>query len=345
MGKIYTMNAGCKLTGAVFKMDYVRLGRTGLEISEVCLGTMTFGNESDEAVSRAIMDDAFDRGINFFDCAHNYNKGLTEEIVGRWIGPHRDEIVLTTKVFFPFGSGRNDRGLSRRNLLASMDRSLKRLKTDRVEILYLHHWDEFTDLDESLRAVNTLIEQGKVLYLGISNFAAWQVEKAIGLTALHNYAHPVCIQPMYSLVKRQAEVELLPMAAHEGLAVFPYNVIGAGLLTGKYLRGETGRLTETEMYRQRYSDPACHEIAERFVAHARAHGYSPAALAAAWVMAHPAVTAPIIGARNLEQFHDTLGALEIRLTSEQRAAISALSYTPPDATDREPLAAMNTRGW
>lgn len=326
-------------------MEYVRLGRTGLEISEVCLGTMTFGNESDEAASRAIMDDAFARGINFFDCAHNYNKGLTEEIVGRWIGPHRDELILTTKVFFPFGGGRNDSGLSRRNLIASMERSLKRLRTDRVEILYLHHWDENTDLEESLRAVNTLIEQGKVLYLGISNFAAWQVEKAIGLTALHHYATPVCIQPMYSLVKRQAEVELLPMAAEERLAVFPYNVIGAGLLTGKYLRGETGRLTETEMYRQRYSDPAYTAVAERFTGYARERGVSPAALAVAWAMAHPAVTAPIIGARNLEQFHDTLACTGIRLTREQRDEISALSYTPPDATDREPLTVMKTRGW
>lgn len=326
-------------------MEYVRFGRTGLEISEICLGTMTFGNESDEAVSRALMDDAFERGINFFDCAHNYNKGRTEEIVGRWLGPHRDEIILTTKIFFPFGGGRNDRGLSRRNILMSMDRSLKRLQTDRVEILYLHHWDEHADLEESLRAVDTLVEQGKALYLGISNFAAWQVEKALGLSALRNLAAPVCIQPMYSLVKRQAEVELLPMSAQERLAVFPYNVMGAGLLTGKYLRGETGRLTETEMYRQRYSDPSYPAIAERFVAYAREHGYSPAALAAAWVMAHPAVTAPIIGARNLEQFHDTLACTEIRLSRAQREEISALSYTPPDATDREPMAAMNTRGW
>lgn len=326
-------------------MEYVRFGRTGLEISEICLGTMTFGNESDEDVSRALMDDALERGINFFDCAHNYNKGLTEEIVGRWLGPHRDEIILTTKIFFPFGGGRNDRGLSRRNILMSMDRSLKRLRTDRVEILYLHHWDEHTDLEESLRAADTLVEQGKALYLGISNFAAWQVEKALGISTLGNLAAPVCIQPMYSLVKRQAEVELLPMAAQEGLAVFPYNVIGAGLLTGKYLRGETGRLTETEMYRQRYSDPSYPAIAERFVAYAQAYGHSPAALAAAWVMAHPAVTAPIIGARTLEQFHDTLACTDIRLSQSQRQEISALSYTPPDATDREPMAAMNTRGW
>lgn len=326
-------------------MNYVRLGTTGLEISQICLGTMTFGNEADESVSRTLMNDAFDRGINFFDSAHNYNKGVTEEILGRWIGPHRDELLLTTKVFFPFGGGRNDQGLSRRNIIASVERSLKRLQTDRIEILYLHHWDENTALEESLRAVNTLVEQGKVLYLGISNFAAWQVATAIGITRLKNLAPVVCIQPMYSLVKRQAEVELLPLADHEGLAVFPYNAIGAGLLTGKYLRGESGRLHEAEMYRQRYENPQYVEVTRRFVEYASKQKVSPAALAVAWVMAHPAVTAPIVGARNLEQFRDTLQCLDMQLSEEERAAITALSIDPPSATDRESMDAMKKRGW
>ncbi|MFA7692349.1 MAG: aldo/keto reductase [Candidatus Hydrogenedentes bacterium] len=326
-------------------MNYVAFGRTGLEISALCLGTMTFGNEADEAESRALMDYAFDRGITVFDCAHNYNKGETERIVGRWLGDRRDEIILTTKIFFPFGGGRNDQGLSRRNILLSMDRSLKQLKTDRVDILYLHHWDTKTALEESLRAVESLVRQGKVLYVGISNFAAWQCQKALGLCALHNLAAPVCIQPMYSLVKRQAEVELLPMALEENLAVFPYNVIGAGLLTGKYLRGETGRLTETEMYRQRYDNPTYPVVAERFVAWAQKHNYAPAALATAWTMAHPAVTAPIIGARNLAQLEETLTCLNIRLSAEEYGEIAALSPAPPHATDRESMAAMHTRGW
>lgn len=326
-------------------MEYVRLGSTGLEISRLCLGTMTFGNESDEAMSRTLMDTAFERGINFFDCAHNYNKGLTEEIVGRWIGPHRSEIILTTKIFFPFGGGRNDQGLSRRNIIASVERSLKRMQTDWVDILYLHHWDEHVCLDESLRAVNTLIEQGKVLYLGLSNFAAWQVMKAVGHCRMHNYAPVVCIQPMYNLVKRQAEVELLPLAAHEGLAVFPYNAIGAGLLTGKYLKGRSGRLTEVEMYRQRYADPHYVEVTRRYVEYARGQGLSPAALAVAWVMHHPNVTAPIVGARNVEQFQDTLQCLDIALSVEQRTEISDLSIAPPLATDREPMDAMKVRGW
>ncbi len=326
-------------------MEYTRLGTTGLEISKVCLGTMTFGNEADETVSRTIMDNALERGVNFFDCAHNYNKGVTEEIVGRWIGPHRDELLLTSKVFFPFGGGRNDQGLSRRNIIASVERSLKRLQTDRIEILYLHHWDENVSLDESLRAVNTLIEQGKALYLGLSNFAAWQAATAISITRLKNYAPLICIQPMYSLVKRQAEVELLPLARYENLAVFPYNVIGAGLLTGKYLRGESGRLQEAEMYRQRYDDPRYVEVTKRFVEYAQRKKVSPAALAAAWVMAHPTVTAPIIGARNLEQLDDTLQCLDMSLDAEERAEITALSINPPSATDRESMEAMRKRGW
>jgi aryl-alcohol dehydrogenase-like predicted oxidoreductase len=326
-------------------ISYVPFGRTGLEISNICLGTMTFGNEADEKESFTLMDHAASLGINFFDCAHNYNKGLTEEIVGRWLKPHRDAYILATKIYFPFGGGRNDQGLSRRNILASLDRSLKRLQSDYVDILYLHHWDENCCLESSLGAVNTLMEQGKVHYLGISNFSAWQIATAQGIARRRGFAPVSCIQPMYSLVKRQAEVELLPLAAYEGISVFPYNVIGAGLLTGKYLQGGTGRLTETEMYRQRYENPGYMEVTRRFVEYAAKKNCSPAALAAAWVLAHPTVTAPIIGARNLAQFKDTLTCLDIKLDAEERAALSALSPEPPHATDREPLAAMKTRGW
>ena len=326
-------------------MNYTYFGKTGLEVSKICLGTMTFGNEADEAMSFALMDHAASLGINFFDCAHNYNKGLTEEIVGRWLKPHRNEYIIATKVYFPYGGGRNDQGLSRRNIIASLERSLKRLQTEYVDILYLHHWDENCCLESSLSAVNTLMEAGKVHYLGISNFAAWQIATAQGFCSRKGYEPVSCSQPMYSLVKRQAEVELLPLAAYEGMAVFPYNVIGAGLLTGKYLEGKEGRLTETEMYRQRYDNPQYVEVTRRFIDYASKHAYSPAALAAAWVLAHPTVTAPIIGARNLEQFQDTLGCLDINLSGEERDALSALSPEPPHATDREPLEAMKARGW
>ena len=326
-------------------MEYNRLGKTGLQVSEVCLGTMTFGNEADEETSRALMTEAFDRGINFFDSAHNYNKGLTEEIVGRWIGPHRDEIILTSKVYFPAGGGRIELGISRRNLLAAVEKSLRRLQTDRIDLLYLHHWDEHVCMEESLRALNTLVEQGKVVYAGLSNFAAWQMMKAVDVARMRNFAPISCIQPMYNLVKRQAEVEILPMAAHEKLAVVPYNAIGAGLLTGKYLKGGTGRLDEAEMYRQRYADRRYEEVTRRFVAYAEQKGVAPAPLAVAWVMCRPEVTSTLVGARNMEQFRETLECIEMRLSTGERAEITALSIDPPHATDRESLDAMLKRGW
>ncbi|MBI1320079.1 MAG: aldo/keto reductase [Candidatus Hydrogenedens sp.] len=326
-------------------MDYVRFGQTGLLVSPVALGTMTFGNEADEAVSRAIMDAAYERGVNFFDAAHNYNRGATEEIVGRWMGGKRSEIILTSKVFFPAGGGRNDEGCSRRNILRAVETSLRRLQTDYIDILFLHHWDANVPIEHSLSALHTLAEQGKIHYAAVSNFSAWQTMKAVAAARANGYPPIAAVQPMYSLVKRQVEVEILPLAAEEKLAVMPYNVLGAGLLTGKYLEGQQGRLTETEMYRQRYANDAYADITRRFVAYAREHGHEPAPLAAAWVMAHPLITSVILGARNLKQLNSSLGCLDIRLTPEQRAEITALSIDPPLATDREPMAAMQTRGW
>ena len=326
-------------------MNYVRLGRTGVQVSEICLGTMTFGQEADEPASRALMDDALERGINFFDSAYNYNKGETERIVGRWLGPHRHEVFLTSKVFFPGGGGRNDEGLSRWNIRFAVEESLRRLQTDYIDLLYLHHWDANVDIEQSLGAAQLLIEQGKVIYLGVSNFSAWQTMKTLCAAEKYGYPPVVCMQPMYNLVKRQAEVELLPLAEYTGMAVAPYSPMGAGLLTGKYLEGGTGRLHEAEMYRQRYANPEYMEIAKKFVAYAREHGYSPAALAVAWTRTHPQITAPIIGARTLAQWREALQCLDIPLSPEQRAEISALSVEPPLATDREPMDVFRKRGW
>lgn len=326
-------------------MEYVRLGRTGLLVSEVALGTMTFGNEADEAMSRRIMDAAVERGINFFDTAHNYNVGATEEIIGRWMGSRRGDVILASKIFFPSGGNMNDEGISRRNIIRACEKTLKRLQTDYIDLMYLHHWDENVPIEVSLSALETLAQQGKIHCAGVSNFSAWQTMKAVSEAKWRGMVPIAVTQPMYSLVKRQVEVEILPLAEHEQLAVVPYNAMGAGLLTGKYLTGGTGRLTETEMYRQRYSRVDYTEIAAQFVAYAQGHGYSPAALATAWVMAHPIVTSTLFGARNLEQFDDTLACLDIQLTPEKRAEITALSIDPPQATDREPMAAMRTRGW
>ena len=315
-------------------MEYIGFGSTGIRVSPVCLGTMTFGKEADETASLELMDRAFELGVNFFDTANIYNKGVTEQIVGRWLKSHRSAVVLASKAHFATGEGPNDRGSSRRHLLMEIDKILSRLQTDWLDILYLHHWDPRTPIEETLSALTALVDAGKVHYCGVSNFSAWQVMKAVGVSQRKGFAPIACVQPMYNLVKRQAEVEILPMALSEGLAVCPYNPLAAGLLTGKYRRGEKGRLDENRMYKVRYGNPVYAEIADRFVAYAREMGHSPAALAVAWVMAHPAVTSVIIGARNAAQLQDTLGCLDITLSPAAWSEISGLSSEPPLATDR-----------
>ncbi len=316
-------------------MKYVRFGKTGIRVSELCLGTMTFGNEADEDASRGIMDRAFERGITFFDTADVYTHGTTEEIVGRWMGPRRKDIVLASKVHYPTGKGVNERGSSRLHILQGVENSLKRLGTDYLDVLYLHHWDDETPIEESLAAMTHLVDQGKVLYCGVSNFSAWQTMKAIGCAQANRFAPIVAVQPMYNLVKRIAEVEILPMAQSEGLAVCPYSPLAAGLLTGKYHRGERGRISHHSMYRERYKDPAYMKSAGRFVDYAQSLGFAPASLAVAWVLSHPAVTSPILGARTLEQFEFALAGREIELSEEARVAVSALSAEPARPTDRE----------
>jgi aryl-alcohol dehydrogenase-like predicted oxidoreductase len=315
-------------------MEYASFGKTGIRVSRLCLGTMTFGNEADEDTSRAIMDRCMDAGVNFFDTANIYNKGVSEEIIGRWMGGKRESVILASKAHGPTGDGPNDWGSSRRNIMLAVEKSLKRLKTDWLDILYLHLWDDSAALEQSLAAVDALIRQGKVVYCGVSNFAAWQIMKAVSITEAKNLAPVACIQPMYNLVKRQVEVEIFPMAMSEGIAVCPYNPLAAGVLTGKYLRGESGRINVNDMYKKRYANPMYPEIAKRFVDHAESIGRSPAPLALAWVMSHPAITSTIIGARNLVQLNDCLGCLEFVLSSEERAAITALSIDPPLPTDR-----------
>lgn len=322
-------------------MRYVRFGDTGIKVSRLCLGTMTFGNEADEARSREIMDRAFDAGINFFDTADIYTHGTTEEIVGRWLEGRRQKVVLATKVHFPTGKGVNEKGNSRLHILSGVERSLKRLQTDYVDVLYLHHWDDETPIEESLAAIDHLVRQGKVLYGAVSNFSAWQTVKAIECARARGYAPVTAHQPMYNLTKRVAEVEILPMALDYRIAVCPYSPMAAGLLSGKYNRGETGRITHHPMYKERYKDPVHIEIAQRFIDYAQSRGLSPVALAVAWCGSHPAVTSPIIGARNVEQLDAALPSVDIDLTPEQREEISALSPAPPLPTDREPPSKMH----
>ncbi len=318
-------------------MNYKLLGNTGVKVSSLCFGTMSFGGDADEATSAAMFHRCREAGINFFDCADVYNGGRSEEILGELIAGARDEIVLTSKVYFPTGQDINARGSTRRHIIRSVEKSLKRLNTDRLDLYFIHRFDDLTPLAETLRALDDLTRQGKVLYPAASNYAAWQVAKALGISVREGWARFECIQPMYNLVKRQAEAEILPMAASENLGVIPYSPLGGGLLTGKYGREKRpaqGRLMENKMYQTRYGADWVYDTAERFTAFAQARGHDPAALAVAWAAAHPAVTAPIIGARSVEQLNGSVKSLEIDMTPELRTEISALSPAPPPATDR-----------
>jgi aryl-alcohol dehydrogenase-like predicted oxidoreductase len=318
-------------------MEYRLLGRTGVRVSSLCFGTMTLGSTADEEESARMFARCRDAGINFFDTANTYSKGRSEEILGELMAGIRDELVLTTKAGFPIGEAVNQKGASRRFLMMQVEASLKRLKTDRIDVYFIHRWDADTPMDESLRALDDLVTQGKILYPAVSNWAAWQIAKALGISAREGLARFEVIQPMYNLVKRQAEVEILPLAQSEQIGVIPYSPLGGGLLTGKYTtssKPESGRLLEDKMYMVRYGEQVYYEVAERVTEYAKEKGIAVPTLAVAWVMTHPAVTAAIIGARNVAQLNDSLAAAEIAMTPEWRKEISALSPEPPPATDR-----------
>ena len=323
------------------------LGDTGVKVSPLCMGTMTFGNPADQETSAAMFQRCREAGINVFDCANVYEDGRSEEILGELIADCRDEVVLTTKAYFPMGDDPNARGASRYHLVRAVENSLRRLGTDRIDVFFVHRFDDRTRLEETLRALETLVQQGKVLYLGASNFAAWQVMKALGRQRAEGWTPFHVLQPMYNLTKRQAEVEILPMAQSEHLGVLSYSPLGGGLLTGKYgvdQRPEDGRLVENPMYQTRYGADVHYQVAERFTNFAADHGYNPVSLAVAWVAHHPAITAPIIGARTLDQLEGSLGALDIDMTDDLRAEISALAPTPPPATDRVEERSTHTYG-
>ena len=315
-------------------MKYKPLGRSGVQVSELCFGTMSFGGDADEASSAAMYQVCRDAGINFFDCADQYNKGVSEEILGRLIQGHRDELVITTKCFNPTGEDVNARGTSRRHVVRAVEASLRRLNTDRVDVLFLHQFDVRTPIEESLRALEDVVRSGKVLYPAVSNYSAWQTQRAVDLQERNDWARLQVIQPMYNLVKRQAEVEILPMAEANGIGVIPYSPGAAGLLSGKYSGDASGRIKTNKMYEVRYGEPWVFEVADRYVAFCRERGLNPVATAVAWVGAHPAVTAPIIGARNVVQLRDSLAAVDVAMPAALRAEIAALSRTPPPATDR-----------
>jgi aryl-alcohol dehydrogenase-like predicted oxidoreductase len=318
-------------------MRYSLLGRTGVTVSRLALGTMTFGGEADETTAAGILGRARDAGVNFIDTADVYTEGRSEQIVGRLLSGCRDEVVLATKAYYPTGEGPNARGSSRYHLVRAVEASLARLDTDRIDVYYLHRFDDVTDVGESLRALDDLVRQGKILYPACSNFAAWQVAHALGLAAAHDLAPFCAVQPMYNLLKRQAEVEILPMAQALGLAVVAYSPTAGGLLTGKYRSGarpDGARFTTNAMYQSRYGDSSYRAAADAFTALAAELGQRPATLAIAWTASHPAVTSVLLGARNIEQLDDTLAAADLVVDEELRARVAALTPAPAPATDR-----------
>lgn len=318
-------------------MDHRLLGRTGVRVSSLCFGTMSFGTTADEDASAAMFHACLDAGIDMFDTANVYGQGRSERILGGLIKEMRDDLVIASKVFGRMGEGPNDQGLSRRHVTRAVEQSLRRLGTDRLDLYYLHQFDPDVPIEETLRALDDLVRDGLILYPAVSNWAAWQIAKALGASAAEGLARFEAVQPMYNLVKRQAEVEILPLAASEGLAVFPYSPVGGGLLSGKYgpdTRPDRGRLVESDQYARRYGRDTDYQVAERFTAYAQEQGVHPVTLAVAWVGSHPAVTAPILGARDTEQLAPALAAAEFEMTERMRDEISALTPEVPPAHDR-----------
>jgi aryl-alcohol dehydrogenase-like predicted oxidoreductase len=310
------------------------LGRTGIRVSELCLGAMTFGREADESTSQAMLDRFLDTGGNFVDTADVYSDGISEEITGRALGAKRGGVVLATKVRFPTGPGPNDVGLSRRHIRLGVEASLRRLDTDWIDLYQVHCWDERTALDETVSTLDDLVREGKVRYVGASNFAAWQLAKALGVAALHRWEPFASLQPEYSLITRDIERELLPLCRADGLAVLPWSPLGGGILTGKYQPGEDlpagtrgGETEEPITFTYRLDDRAWRVVdAVRKVAEAT--GKTQAQIALNWVVTQPGITAPIIGARNLTQLDDNLGAVGWTLDQEHRFALTWASAFP-----------------
>lgn len=318
-------------------MEYRLLGRTGVRVSQLCFGTMSFGAEADPAAAAAMYKRCRDLGINFFDCADAYTKGRAEEILGDLMAHERDNLVVTTKCFNKMGDDINAGGGNRRWIVRAVEASLKRLKTDRVDVLFMHRFEKTAPLEETLRALEDLVREGKVLYLGASNYTAWQVAKALGVSERQGWTRFDVLQPMYNLVKRAAEAEILPLALAENLGVMVYSPVGGGLLSGKYAPGvkpNTGRIVDQKNYSARYAADWEFETAGKFTEFAKNLGVHPVSLAVAWAGAHPGVTSPIVGARHVEQLEPSLKSLDVKMTQDLWDQLATLSRTPAPATDR-----------
>jgi aryl-alcohol dehydrogenase-like predicted oxidoreductase len=327
-------------------MQQRRVGRTGLKVSEICLGTMTFGGQCDEATSFRIMDVAAERGVTFFDTADVYpippdiaTAGRTEEVIGRWLAAspgRRRSLVLATKCRARVGPGANDQGLSRRHILAACEASLRRLGTDHIDLYQSHSYDPETPLDESLRAFDDLVRSGKVRYVGCSNYAAWQLALSVGISERHGWARHECVQPRYNVLYREIEAELLPLCRDQGVGVIAYNPLAGGFLTGKhsaaappapgtrFTMGASG-----ELYRERYWHAAQFQAVATLKDYCRRRGWDLATASVAWVLQQPGITSAIVGASRPEQLEATLAAAEFPFDDEARAAFDAVWWTIP----------------
>ena len=310
-------------------MEYVRLGSTGMKVSRICLGCMSYGGPNerwpwalDEETSRPFIKQALEFGINFFDTANVYSNGGSEEIVGKALRDFvasRDDVVIATKVFFEMGSGANDRGLSRKHILSSIDASLKRLGTDYVDLYQIHRWDYDTPIEETLEALNDVVRAGKARYIGASSMYAWQFAKALYTSDLHGWARFVSMQPHYNLLYREEEREMFPLCQDLKIAVIPYSPLARGLLTRKPSkeRDETLRAQTDTLGRTRYRGEDDVAIVQRVSELAEARGLPMSQIALSWMFTKPMVTAPIIGATKPHHLDDAVAALSIQLASDE----------------------------
>ncbi len=320
-------------------MDYRFLGKTGLKVSELCLGAMTFGWTTEEEDSRHIMDCFVEAGGNFIDTADVYSGSKSEEIVGRWLKTRpRDQMVIATKVRFPTGQGPNDVGLSRKHILAGVEASLRRLGTDYIDLYQVHAWDSLTPLEETLSTLNGLVESGKVRYLGASNFAGWHLQKAVETSRRMGWEQFACLQPLYNLLDRGVELELIAVCQNEGLGVIPWSPLRGGWLSGRYRRGMSAppEGTRVEMAEKRgwgetftdYNTEHTWHLLDTLYAVAQEANKTPPQVAIRWLMQRPGVTAPIVAARLPGHLEDNLGACGWSLTDEQMARLTTASDKP-----------------
>jgi aryl-alcohol dehydrogenase-like predicted oxidoreductase len=318
-------------------MEYRTLGGTGTIVSSLCLGTMTFGNESSEEVSHDQLDRYLDQGGNFVDTANVYSAGVSEEIIGRWLAKHpdaRDRVVLATKGRFPMGDGPNDVGLSRTNLTRALDASLRRLQTDTVDLYQAHAWDALTPLEETLRFFDDAVRAGKIRYAGVSNFVGWQLQKAAMLTDVLGLTPIVTLQPQYNLLVREIEFELTDVCLNENIGILPWSPLAGGWLTGKYQRDQTptgdSRLGDDpergmEAYAPRNAQERTWQVIDAVGKIAQSRRVSMAQVALAWTADRPAVTSVILGARTVEQLDDNLAAAGLHLSEEETALLDTAS--------------------